>query len=805
MHAIRLAVLGALAACAAWGQGSIRYQTSQRPETGAVARSAQDKLNDTVYAADFGAVADGATDESSRLQAAITAAAGKVLRLAYGASGRYVVGATLTIPSNTTMECDQGVTLKLKDATSQPILQNLNQATGNSGIHIRGCTLDGNKTNQTVPNYSPLLLTKVSDSTVESVTADGNLDNTDTHGVMQCTQCTRVQFLHCSATHGQNEGLELTGGSNNSVVGGTYSNNGASGVAGNTDEYLLVSGVTACDNSGSNISVAGKHMRIVGNYACRSLTYNGFSVGDDAAPVDHPEWDVSGTVVVGNTSLDNAQSGIGVFNTHSKDVVVSGNFASGNGTSGNGAGIVFYNVAGGGAISGNVLVSNVIGLRLYKAHGSAVNGNRISRSGYYGIAITDTSDEVITGNSIFDNCQTGPCVAIYLEKYEADTVRNLVANNKLYDDQSTPTQSNLVAQGTGAGPNYIYDNPTNDPSNVVRGPGAGEAPGAINQIHLGWRACANDTSTGNVCIGAGAGQSNTDGAGNVFQGQNAGGANIHGNDNTDLGYSSCANATGNRQTCVGKGAGFHVVGGDDDVFIGPMTDIPPDHDHISRVVAIGSGVTVTTNDEIMIGNCSSQACIHIYPSTPGGSCLRGSLGLNSNASGAADVIYGCGGDSAWHAASYALPDVGTPGTYTKVTTDAQGRVTEGAQATAADVGATALAATVSLTDQWTGIMPTNLRPGGVVLPAGFYRISAYAMVTNTSPSGLFSLNITWNDGVQPRSLGALVSFNATTYEYRNNRLEFYTSGTTDVQWSTTFTGLSGSPRYSLRLALERLN
>jgi len=67
-----------------------------------------DKSDVRLNAADFGVVGDGITNDRPALQAAINAAAGRALFIP---SGRYLIDAALSIPSNTTVEGELGTTI----------------------------------------------------------------------------------------------------------------------------------------------------------------------------------------------------------------------------------------------------------------------------------------------------------------------------------------------------------------------------------------------------------------------------------------------------------------------------------------------------------------------------------------------------------------------------------------------------------------------------------------------------------------------------------------------------------------------
>lgn len=71
--------------------------------TGATARTTQAKLRDFVSVKDFGAVGDGVTNDSTAIQAALTAGAGRAV---YFPGGTYLISATLTVPADTMVTGD---------------------------------------------------------------------------------------------------------------------------------------------------------------------------------------------------------------------------------------------------------------------------------------------------------------------------------------------------------------------------------------------------------------------------------------------------------------------------------------------------------------------------------------------------------------------------------------------------------------------------------------------------------------------------------------------------------------------------
>jgi hypothetical protein len=169
-----------------WTQQAAGAGTFLQLGAGAAVRTVTSKLQDLVHVKDFGATGNGVTDDSAAFVAALASGAGEVraddgtyvvnsvITLAKGQKiyfgvGTHTVGGirfsdSLTDQTGTgKIECaGSGVTtLMLKNGANVDVISQTNFAalTGTNSLYglfrgeIRGCTINGNKTNQTGTSY----------------------------------------------------------------------------------------------------------------------------------------------------------------------------------------------------------------------------------------------------------------------------------------------------------------------------------------------------------------------------------------------------------------------------------------------------------------------------------------------------------------------------------------------------------------------------------------------------------------------------------------------------------------------------
>jgi hypothetical protein len=192
-----------------WTQQLSGTSTFQQLGTGAVVRTVTSKLQDVVHVKDFGATGNGVTDDSAAFTAALASGAGEVraddgvylvksvITLAKGQKIYFGVGThtlggirftdSLTDQTGTgKIECagpGQSMLILTNGANRDLISQtNFGALTGQNSQYglfrgeIRGCTIDGNKTNQTAPSYGIRLYghgLEITDVYVQNAYSDG--------------------------------------------------------------------------------------------------------------------------------------------------------------------------------------------------------------------------------------------------------------------------------------------------------------------------------------------------------------------------------------------------------------------------------------------------------------------------------------------------------------------------------------------------------------------------------------------------------------------------------------------------------
>jgi Right handed beta helix region len=408
-------------------------QFVQLPYTGGVAELQTTRLNRIVDAKGFGAVGNGIADDAQSLQFGLNAAVGGVLRVT---PGTYLIGSSLTMASNTSLWCDGGATLKLKNATNAAIVKNSDRVGGNVGLNMKGCTFDTNTAGQS-GTFLTLDFYKISGSSFENVVVlGGNIPNDGYSGAFTCYLCTSTVFRNVQAGNGAvgGGGLTLEMGSDNLIDGGVFSNSQDSGIVVDCSPNTKISNVTASNNWGSDISFNSQYGQISNVRTDNSKDQSGVTVGHSGFCNDGLTIaDGSYTHVDGVTALGNHTAGMLVQGSSTHGVVLTNIEAHNNGTAfAGGAGVLTADSAWNVSVTNAHVSGNQWGVFSgYSKQNSFVNIHAWNNL-QDGIRLLHTTDTSITDSVIFDNGQAAGANAFGITLSGADSINCIVNNNRVY-------------------------------------------------------------------------------------------------------------------------------------------------------------------------------------------------------------------------------------------------------------------------------------------------------------------------------------------------------------------------------------
>ena len=436
-----------------------------------------------VKSAAYGAKGDGTTDDTSALQAALTAARAAGGGVVYVPAGTYLASQSLQIGSNTTLVGDGiGVTtLRCKAAslssftqvgsnTGSPLLVNYGSTTA-SRIQVGpGITFDGNQANAgtlntgyspDAPECSPVALWSASLCTVQGIEVINQIG----YGIYLnlCTDSSvtgnRVLSGGGSALGtNQQDGIHLNGGSqirveNNDVDTGT-------GTAGDDGIALAILSGTATDINitgnmvrsavnGIRVALNGGsagNLNITGNTVYASLDGNGVNITSNTTGQTITGLAVTGNVIRNLGAVSTLAYGISV-EAPCNGVTIAGNTMKDFQDATGSIGVYVVNGTGAGTCTNVTVEGNTItGLTGYLGieiggSGAAMGVTHFSVTGNVcdlstatasnnpaGVGVYASTYGSITGNTLIGNSDSGS-VAVYLSN--GTTKVSVVGNNAL--------------------------------------------------------------------------------------------------------------------------------------------------------------------------------------------------------------------------------------------------------------------------------------------------------------------------------------------------------------------------------------
>lgn len=358
----------------------------------------------------FGAKCDGTTDDSTAVQAWLTAAAGKT---AYASSGT-CIARNVTIASNTNLVCGgAGITtfkLPASSAADAVVIKNSDQTAGNTNIHISRCTVDGNKANQTNSGQKGIHFSKVSSSSITFT-----------------------------------EVKNVRGGSASCIEWATAADNTSN--ANNLVAHNYVHDCGTATTTADGLAIGGVGLRIIGNEA-----NDNSDSGVGLQGLGTTDVVISGNRLTGNT-LTAIAAGPGTLGSANSHIAITGNTIRGANAYG-----IYLQAADNFTISGNTVkitggVTAVSAINCSGCKDGAITGNTVqaaSKHGIelYGVAAVTSSKIAVTGNTILNAQQRGisidtPATAIMREII---IIGNVVLNNS---QAAADTDSGIVIGQSG--------------------------------------------------------------------------------------------------------------------------------------------------------------------------------------------------------------------------------------------------------------------------------------------------------------------------------------------------------------------
>jgi len=354
-------------------------------------------------AADY--IATG-TNDQTQINAALTSAdpagtgrkTGKVVLFA----GTYTIGATISVPNNTTLAgSGAGTVITIPNSVNASFTAVTNTTTGGNGtgVVIQDLKLDGNKAGQSVGSYGMF-----------GITFNGMGSST------------------------------LQGGKILNVWVNNWYGNGAflwtySGIYISTGQHNTISNAMVQGNSTNGIAITGTYNTVTGS----DFAGNNYGIHLNA----------NNNTITGNSSSGN--TAIGIYLEGANQNTISGNVATGN-TNQN----IYLFTSSSNTVSGNQALgsgaSDGIGLASTSTY-NIISSNIIQANSSGGVSIASTStNNTITGNKIHNNGGNSN-KGIYFSNSNS----NVITNNTI-SDLTTPTSNNPINIDSSSANTYLSNN-----------------------------------------------------------------------------------------------------------------------------------------------------------------------------------------------------------------------------------------------------------------------------------------------------------------------------------------------------------
>lgn len=353
---------------------------------GAVDRTVQDKLRDTINVADYGAVGDGSWDDTAALQACYNANPGAVID--HGDGKTYIVAGALSLSSGSTYQGTS--TLKAKPSTAFPIegAGALMRGVGVSDVTVSGLRFDAAAAHPNGARYG-LFFENGARNVVDGVHVHDTLEAGVVLRGESGSKILRSHLIDCGRDgYPSNHGVMVYSDTaspleNITILGNTIVNAFRKGITTYSNGVGVVREIAIVGNTVSGCGLGGVYASSAGN----DFPQLGVSITGNVCSGNYVNIllaSVRGGVVSGNTCRDDTGRG-GVQIVDSNDFVVSGNLVSQAGLHGIRA-FARDATCNNGAITGNTVV----------------RPNRLNEDFGCGIVLESATRVVVSGNVVVD-------------------------------------------------------------------------------------------------------------------------------------------------------------------------------------------------------------------------------------------------------------------------------------------------------------------------------------------------------------------------------------------------------------------